>query len=146
MSARVLPDVSHPDFAPFWEACARARLVVPQCANGHLIWPPRPTCPRCVEPVATWTEVRGAGRLYSWTVVHRTRLPWYAERTPYVVGIVTIDHEQPLRMVGRCEIALEDLREGVDMVIDFEDAGRQVSMPFWRRPMPEIAGGSRHGR
>lgn len=132
MSGRVLPDVSHPDFAPFWEGCAGRRLLVPGCPNGHVFWPPRPTCRTCREPVAAWTEIGGTGRLYSWTVVHRTKLPWYADRTPYVVGIVTLDHTQPLRLVARCEVGLPDLREGLDLVVDFEDAGRHLTIPFWR--------------
>lgn len=132
MSARSLPDFSHPDFAPFWDGCTHRRLLMPQCPNGHLIWPPRPTCKNCRELATAWIEVRGTGRLYSWTVVHRTTLHWYAERTPYVVGIVTLDHPQLVRVVGRCEIPPEFLQEGAELVLDFEDAGRHATMPFWR--------------
>jgi uncharacterized OB-fold protein len=71
--------------------------------------------------------------------VHRTRLRWYAERTPYVVGIVELDSAQPVRMVGRCEI--EDPADGLELAVDFEDAGRQLSLPFWR-----LATGVANGR
>lgn len=136
---RVLPDVSHPDFAPFWQGCAEHRLVMPRCGNGHVVWPPRPACPLCTELVAGWAGVAGTGRLYSWTVVHRTRLRWYADRTPYVVGIVELDHTQPIRMVGRCEI--EQPVDGMELIVDFEDAGRQLNLPFWR-----VRPGVAHGR
>src|SRR4051812_35247248 len=119
MSSGLLPDASHPDFAPFWQGCASHRLVMPRCRNGHVIWPPRPACPACSALVGEWSEVAGSGRLYSWTVVHRTILPWYAERTPYVVGIVTLDPAQPLRMVGRCELDPADIVDGIEMVVDF---------------------------
>jgi uncharacterized protein len=137
MTTRLLPDVAHPDFAPFWQGCAQRRLVMPRCGSGHVIWPPRPACPLCTELVAGWAEVPGTGRLYSWTVVHRTRLRWYAERTPYVVGIVELDPAQPVRMVGRCE--LDEPAEGLELTVDFEDAGRQL-MPFWR-PAGGVASG-----
>lgn len=130
--SRVLPEVTHPDFAQFWQGCAAGRLMVPRCANGHLVWPPRPACPRCFELVRDWTEIVGRGRLYSWTVVHRTHLPWYAGRTPYVVGIVALDLEQPLRMVGRCEVAPEDAREGIGLTMEFEETDRQMLVPYWR--------------
>jgi uncharacterized protein len=133
MSGRVLPDASHPDFAPFWRGCAERRLLMPRCADGHVIWPPRPACPRCGAAVAQWAEVAGTGRLYSWTVVHRTRLRWYAERTPYVVGIVELDGDQPVRMVGRCALDPDAVAEGLELVVDFEDADR-LTMPFWRAP------------
>jgi uncharacterized protein len=132
MTGRVLPDVSHPDFAPFWRGCAERRLLMPRCGNGHVVWPPRPACPACSELVVDWAEVPGSGRLYSWTVVHRTRLRWYAERTPYVVGIVDLHCAQPVRMVGRCELDPAEPAEGMELTVDFEDAGRQLSMPFWR--------------
>lgn len=132
MSARVLPDTAHPDFAPFWRGCAERRLMMPQCGNAHLIWPPRPACPLCGELVQSWADGPTTGRLYSWTVVHRTRLAWYAERTPYVVGIVRLDHPQQLRVVGRCDVAPDALAEGLALVLDFEDAGKQVHVPFWR--------------
>jgi uncharacterized OB-fold protein len=143
MSTGMLPDVSHPDFAPFWQGCAERRLVMPRCANGHVIWPPRPACLSCSALLREWAEVPGAGRLYSWTVVHRTRLSGYADQTPYMVGIVTLDLEQPVRMVGRCALDPDDAADGVSLVVDFEDAGRQLTMPFWR-----LAGdpeGAQHG-
>jgi uncharacterized protein len=132
MSGRVLPDAAHPDFAPFWRGCAEHRLLMPRCANGHVIWPPRPACPRCAALAGDWAEVAGTGRLYSWTVVHRTRLRWYAERTPYVVGIVQLESE-PVRMVSRCAIEEDELADGLELVVDFEDTDR-LSMPFWRTP------------
>jgi uncharacterized OB-fold protein len=139
MTTRLLPDAAHPDFAPFWQGCAERRLLMPRCGNGHLIWPPRPACPQCTELVADWAEVPGTGRLYSWTVVHRTRLRWYAERTPYVVGIVSLDHLQPVRMVGRLELDGEPA-DGLELSVDFEDAGR-LSLPFWRARTAGVANG-----
>lgn len=137
MSARALPDVDHPDFAPFWAGCAEGRLLVPTCGNRHTFWPPRPACPECAEWVAEWTEVRGSGRLYSWTVVHRTRQPWFADRTPYVVGIVTLDPDHTIRMVGRCEIDPAVARDGLHLQVGFEDAGHRVHLPYWREaPVP----------
>ncbi len=132
MTTRFLPDPSHPDFAPFWRGCAEGQLMMPLCGNGHIIWPPRPACPACGEFSAQWVEVPGTGRLYSWTVVHRTRLHWYADRTPYVVGIVSLDHEQPLRMVGRCDVNPDTVFEGMELVVAFEEAGRQLSVPVWQ--------------
>lgn len=136
MSTRFLPDAGHPDFAPFWHGCAAGRLLMPRCGSGHLIWPPRPACPTCGELSEDWVQVPGTGRLYSWTVIHRTRLHWYADRIPYVVGIVTLDHEQPVRMVGRCDVDPGVVVDGMRLVVAFEDAGRQLTVPVWHAAQP----------
>jgi uncharacterized protein len=132
MTSSLVPDVTHPDFAAFWRGCAEHRLVMPRCRNDHVIWPPRPACARCGELVGEWSEVHGSGRLYSWTVVHRTNLPWYSERTPYVVGVVTLDHLQRVRMVGRCAVDPADLVEGLELVVDYEVVAGELTVPLWR--------------
>jgi uncharacterized protein len=131
-TGRLLPDISHPDFAPYWAGCARRKLLVPQCRDGHLVWPPRPACLTCTADIVGWQEIEGKGKLYSWTIVHRTRLQWFAERTPYVVGIIAVDHEQPLRMIGRCQVQHEQLHEGLPLAVDFEFVNEDVTIPFWR--------------
>lgn len=132
MTDRALPDVAHPDFAPFWSGCREARLLVPSCALGHLTWPPRPICQTCFEWNLSWTEVSGSGSLYSWTVVHRTRLAGYTGRTPYVVGMVSLNSAPSIRMLGRCDVAIDDLTVGLPLAVAFERVDAEVSLPYWR--------------
>jgi uncharacterized protein len=89
-----LPAPSPPvnlEAAPFWEAAAEGRLVLPVCdACAHPIWYPRSWCPVCGSESVTWTEMSGRGTVYACTVVRRGVGPW-ADAVPYVGAYVELD-------------------------------------------------------
>jgi uncharacterized OB-fold protein len=127
-----LPDTDLPDFAEFWAGCRGGRLLIPSCRRGHLTWPPRPACRICQAPIAEWAEVSGSGRLYSWTVVHRTRLRGFSALTPYVVGIVALDDDPAVRLLGRCTCAPNDVFAGAAMSAIFDVISDRVTLLLWR--------------
>jgi uncharacterized OB-fold protein len=132
MKGRLGPDTGHPDFSPFWEGCKEQRLLIPSCRNGHLNWPPRPVCQTCYEWNEKWVEVAGRGSLYSWTVVHKTRLQSHATETPYVVGVVELQRSPLVRMLGRCELDPATAEVGLDLAVDFHPVSPDLTLPFWR--------------
>jgi uncharacterized OB-fold protein len=80
-----------PEDAPFWEAAAHDRLVLPRCRTcGTFIWYPRSFCPDCHAAEVEWIEASGHGTVYSFTVVQRGAGPW-AAYAPYVVAYVELD-------------------------------------------------------
>ncbi|WNI19011.1 Zn-ribbon domain-containing OB-fold protein [Actinacidiphila sp. ITFR-21] len=136
-----LPNVDEPDFAPFWAGCRLGRLLLPRCAEGHLNWPPRPVCRTCRADITDWTQVPGRGRLFSWTVVHRTRLRGYADLTPYTVVIVALDQDPAIRLLGRCVRPPARPAQGMPMETEYVPAAEGVVLPFWR-PAAESAPGA----
>jgi hypothetical protein len=95
----LLPDVTDPLTAPYWEAAREGRLVVQRCLKcGHLRWLPAELCPECLSDQGEWTPLSGAGTVWSFAVYHRAMHPAFAELVPYTVGLVELD-EGP-RMVG----------------------------------------------
>ncbi len=77
--------------APFWEATAQRRLVLPRCDDcGLVIWYPRAVCPACHSTELTWTELSGRGTVHSVTVQRRTGGRW-AEHAPYAIAYVELD-------------------------------------------------------
>lgn len=129
MSAAVL----HPDFAGFYEACARGTLAVQVCRREHLTWPPRPRCVVCHLPIVGWRDVAGSGRLYSWTVIHRTREAGFAHRVPYIVGIVALDEHPSVRFVGLLAgVPPDALRVGLPLQVGFAAAAGDRAQPEWR--------------
>jgi len=81
----------NPEAAPFWEATAEGRLVLPVCdACGHHIWYPRSWCPVCGGDAVTWTEMSGRGTVYACTVIRKGMGPW-AAGAPYVGAYVELD-------------------------------------------------------
>ena len=76
--------------APFWDACAESRLVLPRCtACSELIWYPRQFCPFCGSLTVDWVEVSGRGTVYSFTIIRRGAGA-YKEAAPYVVAYVEL--------------------------------------------------------
>lgn len=95
MTARsIIPDFSGLEIptdawsAPFWEAAADRRLVMPRCrACGTFRWPAGPFCPKCHAQPVDWRPP-GVARIYSYTVLPapgpdgeppRARIPVLAE-------------------------------------------------------------------
>jgi uncharacterized OB-fold protein len=126
------PQLDAPDFAPFWDGCREHRLLVQRCGNGHLAWPPRPACPVCSDLTRIWQEVEGRGRLYSWTVVHRTSVTALADLLPFAVGIVSLNSHPSIRFVGRCLSDGSDLSLGAEMGVVFERVDERLTLPIWR--------------
>lgn len=97
----LLPDLSDPATAGFWEGCAQRELRVQRCtACGALRMPPRPMCPSCRSLEAEWVAVSGRGKIWSFVVAHPPLLPAYAELAPYPVVTVELDEDPSLRVVG----------------------------------------------
>jgi uncharacterized OB-fold protein len=85
------PDVSQED-APFWEAAAEDRLVLPKCRGcATVIWYPRGFCPQChTSSGVEWVAATGRGTVYSFTVSHRGMGPW-KDHAPYVIAYVELE-------------------------------------------------------
>jgi uncharacterized OB-fold protein len=128
-----VPDISHPDFAPYWEAARRNRLVVTSCAQCHLRrWPPRPFCRGCGSSRYHWLEVKGTATLYSWTTVGRAALPGFANYVPYTVAVAELDDEPSIRILATLEGAIPtELYVGAPLQISFREQSG-VILPVWR--------------
>jgi uncharacterized OB-fold protein len=120
------------DSAPFWEAAARHELVIQSCAScGTLRHPPRPMCPACRSTDVTWAKATGRGRVWSWVVAHPPVLPAFAEKVPY--NVVVIQLEEGIRMIGNIiDVPLDQITEGLEVTVTFEDLEEGVSLPAWR--------------
>ncbi len=100
-TAWLLPDLSDPTTAPFWEGCARGELLVQACAScGLRRMPPRPMCPRCRSLETRWEQTSGRGRIWSFIVTHPPLLPAFAAVAPYNAIIVEIEEDPLIRFAG----------------------------------------------
>jgi uncharacterized OB-fold protein len=120
------------DFSgPYWRGANEGRLVLPRCANGHLSYPPGPTCPYCGSGVLTPTDVPGDGAVYTFTVVRQSADPAFADDLPYVVAMVELDAQPGLRLLTNIvECEPDDLVIGTRVEACFEARGRQVVTQF----------------
>src|SRR4051794_41921855 len=98
----ILPDVDHPEAAPFWDACARGELRIQACAScGRRRMPPRPMCPYCNSFDDRWDLMSGRARVWSVVIPHPPLLPAYGGQAPPNVVVVGVEEDPPIRPVGQ---------------------------------------------
>ena len=122
----------HPtlETAPFWEAAAAGRLVLPQCDHcGNVIWYPRRFCPVCHQWGVTWIDASGRGTVYSFTVIRKARGPW-GEVAPYVLAYVELD-EGPRVMTNVVGAPPDEVEVGMAVEVVFDRDG-EVALPRFR--------------
>jgi uncharacterized OB-fold protein len=122
-----------PDAAtgPYWEAAREQRLVIPRCDDcSHYHFYPRTLCPQCSSPKLTWTQVSGAGVVYSFTVIHRAPSPAFATAVPYVVAAVKLT-EGPHLMTNIVDIAPDAVRIGMPVKVVFQKFSGEITLPMF---------------
>jgi len=125
-----LPDVEDPLVGPFWEGTRQSRLLVQACTScGYLRWPPGPVCPECQCQDSDWTEVQGAGELYSYATYHRPLDKAFSDDVPYSVGLVQLDSGP--RMLGVLQNPEDSLRIGGRVRAVFEAVTPEVTFVRW---------------
>jgi hypothetical protein len=116
----------------YWEALVRHELVVQRCGDcGTRRFPPRAVCPACLSSATQWQRASGHGVVYSFTVVHQNQAPGFREAVPYVLAVVEL--EEGLRLTTNVVgCAPEDVRVGMPVVIEFDDATPDVTLAKFR--------------
>jgi uncharacterized OB-fold protein len=112
-----------PETQPFWDAAAKGKLIVKRCAAcGKAHHYPRPICPFCGSDRTEWTDTRGLGVIYSFSVMRRAS-------PPYTIAYVTLD-EGVTMMTGLVDCDFDALRIGqpVRVVFTPTDGGPPVPM------------------
>lgn len=119
----------------FYAWCARGELRLRRC-NTCRSWchVPRVTCPSCASTDWAWERVKGTGRLYTWTVVHRAMHPAFMGDVPYAVVVVELD-EGPRIVSGIVDCPLEALEMEMPVEVVFERSDRWGDrvLPRFRR-------------
>ncbi len=90
-----------PESTPFWEGAARGELRLQRCVDtGRLLFPPRALSPWGGHRAPEWVTVSGLGSIWSYVLVHPPLLPYFGERAPYNVVLVSLDEDPAVRLVG----------------------------------------------
>jgi uncharacterized OB-fold protein len=67
-----------------------------------------------------WTPVSGRGTLFSWAVVRRALVPAFAEKVPFVTGLVALAEDPAVRVVTNVvDCAPEALRAELPLRVVF---------------------------
>ena len=125
------PQISPRD-APFWEGVRAHQLRLQRCDDcGRFRFIPGEMCPGCYSAAATWTEVSGRGRVYTYTVVHRAPTPAYQADAPYVIAHVELD-EGPRIISTLVDCAVEEVSVGMPVEVGYEEADADLTLYHFR--------------
>lgn len=114
----------------FYRFCAQKKLMGARCKSCRTILvPPRAVCPKCGSADMRWEELKGTGKLLTYSVVH-VAPPAFQSLVPYAVGIVLLT--EGVRLPGMIRTDLKDLRIGLDLKIAFEPP-QSENWPSWAR-------------
>jgi uncharacterized OB-fold protein len=116
---------------PFWQAAKERRLVVPRCGScGTYRMPPTPFCPECQSTSIDWTELSGRATVYSYAIVHG--FPGLPDIT-LVPAVIEFPDAPGARLVSNVVGATpEDVRIGLDLVVDFHPVSDGWLLPVFR--------------
>jgi hypothetical protein len=117
---------------PFWDGCRTGKLVLQRCSDAacrRFIFYPRVCCPYCGGGALDWQPTSGAGRLQSWTVVHRPGHAAFMVDVPYVFAAIILA-EGPL-IYGRLLLPpdVPELAIGLDLHVVFVATTDGVVLP-----------------
>ena len=122
--------------APYFEAAASHELRMPRCSRCEVLsFPPDLTCQNCgtTDPDFTWVRVSGRGTVRSWTTLHQSFLPGFADDLPFVLVDVELAEQPDLRMIARLlDGPDEPLTIGTPVLLAFEDLTPDVAIPAFR--------------
>ena len=106
---------------PFWDACQRRVLEVPNClACERLFLPGGPVCPNCWSSNLGVQPLSGDGEVFTFTVYRHSYHP--AFKTPYVVVLIELA-EGPRLISNMVGCAPEDMEIGMAVRVQFESEG-----------------------
>ncbi len=128
MYEKPLP-VMDPESQPYWNAMREQRLMLKRCrACGRHHHYPRELCPHCGSNEVEWTQAKGTGSVYSYTVARRPAGPAFKVDTPYVVAIIELD-EGARMMSNLVGIDPDQVRIGARVAVQFDAVTPEVTLP-----------------
>ena len=118
----------------FYRFIDEGKLMAAKCNKcGEILLPPRPICNKCYSKDLNWVELKGRGKLLTYTIIH-VAPKQFETLAPYAVGIIKLDDgPQLLGMIRGVE--LDKLKVGMNLTIDFEKASSTPATywPTWPR-------------
>ena len=116
----------------FYKNINQRRLLGAKCLKcGKTQLPPRPLCSNCLSKDFEWCEIPVSGKLLTYTIIHIAPTQ-FQPMAPYATGIVQFDDGS--RLPGMIKgVALEEIKVGMRLSVDFEKCETTQSWPQWPR-------------
>jgi uncharacterized OB-fold protein len=117
------------DFITHLEA---GRVMATRCRKcGGSYFPPKADCPRCLLSDVEWFEIKGKGKLASYTVVNYGPTGFENE-APYILALAEFNGIQILARLSR-DIEEKDIKVGMNLTVSaVKLADNRISYEFRR--------------
>jgi uncharacterized OB-fold protein len=123
---RKLPDpVLNVGDERYFEAAAQGKLLLKKCNDCNQVHHfPRGICPFCFSDRVDWTEAKGTGTIYSYSVTRR------AGPIPYCIAYVTLD-EGVTMLTNIVDCDLDAVKIGQKVKLTFKKTENGTPMPMF---------------
>jgi uncharacterized OB-fold protein len=113
----------------FWQGTRERMLMIQRCpVTGRHQWYPRTHSIHAPGALPEWVRASGRGTLFTWSVIHRGN---GTTPTPYTCAVVELE-EGVLFTSTLKGVSEGDIRIGMPLEVDFEEAGPDLVLPFFR--------------
>jgi uncharacterized protein len=122
---RKLPDpVLNVGDERYFEAAAQGKLLLKKCNDCNEVHHfPRGICPFCFSDRVDWTEAKGTGTIYSYSVTRR------AGPIPYCIAYVTLDEGiSVLTNIVDCDLDTVRIGQKVKLTFKKSENGTAIAM------------------
>jgi uncharacterized OB-fold protein len=108
----------------FWDAAGEGKLLIKSCNScGKPHYYPRALCPRCFSDNTEWTEAKGTGEIYSFSVMKRAKIS-------YAIAYVTLD-EGVTMMTNIVDTDLDAIKIGQKVKVVFKPTEDGPPVPMF---------------
>lgn len=122
----------HTKIARFWDSLKKHKLTTVKCNKcNRILWPPRVVCSECHSDQLEWIELKGKGKLYTFTEVRRGIPAGYEQYAPYIFSMVELE-EGPRVFAWVLDSKLDDLEIDMEVEAAFKEITPDVTLLVFR--------------
>jgi len=117
------------------DAAARGELAIQRCrACRRWIHFPEAACPACGSADLAFEPVSGEGKVETFSVIHKSFVPEFQGREPYVIAWIGLPEQPGLRVFGNVVgVAPEDVSIGMAVEVFFEARDGHGALPNFKK-------------
>ncbi len=118
----------------YWTAVNNKQLVAQHCSDcNRYQHPPELLCHRCGGKNLQFLTLSGRGTIYSWQVMHDTRVKLMQEYQPFIIAIIETE-ESPdiLHLTNLPGASIGEFEIGDPVEVDFEEIRPGKFLPQFR--------------
>lgn len=126
------PSINHllnNETKPYFEATKENKLIIQYCSDckTHQFYP-RIFCMNCFSDQINWVEASGKGKVYSYSVVHKTSIKEMKDKVPYIIAL--IDLEEGVRLMSHLvDTDEKEISVGMDVSVIFREQIEEYKLP-----------------